>query len=263
MRLAKVRRRAAADKEIAAARAAQAAEAPAVMAAHRLPSFCCSRLLKHCLTARTIRRSREQAEHPEIAAAETARPRKRNRVRRAVPGRHTLMRRSAPKNRRPKSTSPRIRNGRTIPRGTMSMTAKNKPRSREKPLPVAWRLVALVSALVIVFAAAAHAQQYTCPISPVSGAGSDFHGQSLTNSNFAHQSLRNANFQNAVLTAPIFAGADLTGANFSGATFKGDASNPLAAPNFLFANLDTACFIKATFQAPADFTGATLTCADF
>jgi uncharacterized protein YjbI with pentapeptide repeats len=132
------------------------------------------------------------------------------------------------------------------------MTGENKLRSCANAL-----------LLLAAFAAVAHAQQYTCPTSPASGAGSDFHGQSLTSSNFAHQTLRNANFENAVLTAPVFTGADLTGANFRGATFKGDPSNPLATPNFLFAVLDTACFIKASFQAPADFTGATLTCADF
>jgi uncharacterized protein YjbI with pentapeptide repeats len=113
------------------------------------------------------------------------------------------------------------------------------------------------------FAAFAQAQNYSCPASPASGAGPDFHGQTLMNSNFAHRNLRNANFANATLVAPFFTGADLTGANFTGATFRGDQSNPLASPNFLFATLDTACFIKASFEAPADFTGATLTCADF
>jgi uncharacterized protein YjbI with pentapeptide repeats len=125
------------------------------------------------------------------------------------------------------------------------------------------RLCAKAALLLAAFAAAAHGQQYSCPASPVSGTGPDFHGRSLASANFAHQNLRNANFENAVLTAPVFAGADLTGANFSGATFKGDPSNDLALPNFLFADLDTACFIKASFLAPADFTGATLTCADF
>jgi uncharacterized protein YjbI with pentapeptide repeats len=116
---------------------------------------------------------------------------------------------------------------------------------------------------LMVFAAVVQAQNYTCPASPVSGAGPDFHGQTLTTPNFAHQNLRNANFTGAILIAPFFTGADLTGANFSGATFRGDPSNPLATPNFLFAILDTACFIKASFQAPTDLTGATLTCADF
>jgi uncharacterized protein YjbI with pentapeptide repeats len=110
------------------------------------------------------------------------------------------------------------------------------------------------------------AQNYACPASPVSGVSHNpqsYAGQTLDHPNFAHQDLHNVDFSGAILIAPFFTGANLTGANFSGATFKGDPANPVANPNFLFANLDSTCFIKAQFPGLTDFTGANLTCADF
>src|SRR6185312_8486777 len=208
MALARAQRQAAAVPEIAAVPAVRAVEVPAAMAARRLPWFCCSRPLKHCQTALTILRSQGQVERLETAASEPFLPHRQKPASRAAPGKRTLLpplaRDAAPKSRRPKTVNEPRRSGATIHRGAASMTGKNRLRSCVNAL-----------LLLAVCAAVANAQQYTCPGSPASGAGSDFHSQSLTNSNFAHQSLRNTNFQNAVLTAPVFTGADLTGANFS------------------------------------------------
>jgi uncharacterized protein YjbI with pentapeptide repeats len=122
---------------------------------------------------------------------------------------------------------------------------------------------ALCCVVLSLFTCALQAQNLNCPVSPLSSSGKSFKDQTLKNPNFAHQNLQNADFSNATLIAPFFTGADLTGAKFVGTTFQADPANPLASPNFLFAKLDSACFIHARFEGPTDLTGASLNCADF
>jgi uncharacterized protein YjbI with pentapeptide repeats len=110
--------------------------------------------------------------------------------------------------------------------------------------------------------AAAPTPIYNCPPRPSTAPGRDFNSRKLDFVSFAHQDLTNANFQNAVFKGVIFVGANLTGADFTGATFI-DSNQPPLVNDFTFATLDSACFIRATFEADTYFTYANLACTDF
>ena len=105
-------------------------------------------------------------------------------------------------------------------------------------------------------------QPLDCPTSPSATPGLDFRGQTLDFVNFSNADLVNANFQGATLKGVMFIRANLTGANFSNAKFV-DTQIPARPTDFTLAQLQSACFVRAQFQAPTYLTYATLACADF
>ena len=134
------------------------------------------------------------------------------------------------------------------------------PRKMQSVPARSWRL--LITTIVAAACADASAQSLACPKRPSSASGRSFQNQNLALVNFSRIDLTNANFRGATLKGVSFIRANLTGADFSGATFV-DTGNPGRSSDFSFAQLDSACFIGAKFQAPTYFTYATLTSADF
>lgn len=130
------------------------------------------------------------------------------------------------------------------------------------PLRSVLRALAIVVATVLGSPSADAQTTLPCPNSPSTAPGKNFQGQTLSFPNFSRVDLTNANFKGATLKGAMFIGANLIGADFSGATFI-DSGNPARPNDFSFANLDSACFIKAVFGGTTYFTYAKLPCTDF